>query len=181
MQRGTICPSYLCFLSGYLFECFFFSPEWYFFGVEGDRGTLAFILDYIDSLYSGIPRKIPVSYKDAHQVSKPPRWQLERESPLRTRTSVPVYLTNSMKRLNMDKGKSALQDMRCKVKLKKTDRKLNYRETRVQSCSSSTNENQEEGEANVEVCLKLILTGIKDFQQDNKQQLKVIKGGISKI
>ncbi len=85
----------------------------------------------------------------------------------------------------MDKGKTSLQDRQSKVKPKKIAQNAvthgnQSPASSPASCSSPANDNREEGEANMEASLKIILAEIKDFRQDNKQQLEEIKEEISK-
>lgn len=87
----------------------------------------------------------------------------------------------------MYKGKISLRDRQSKVKLKKTAQNAETHgdpspESSLASCnvSSLANDSGEEGEANMETSLDIILAEIKDFRQDNKQQLEEIKEEISK-
>ena len=79
------------------------------------------------------------------------------------------------------RAKSHCEIDRAKSNIRKLHRTPKHTETGVPaSCSSPANDNREEGKANLEACLVIILTEIKDFRQDNKQQLKEIKEEISK-
>ncbi len=85
----------------------------------------------------------------------------------------------------MVKGKTTLRDRQRKAKPGKFAQNTETHakqspESSPASCTSLANDSGEEDEANMEVNLKTILAEIKDFRQDNKQQLQEIKEEISK-
>lgn len=85
----------------------------------------------------------------------------------------------------MVKGKTSLRDRQRSAKSgnfaqnTETHGKQNP-ESSPASCGSPANDSAEEDQANMEANLKAILSEIKDFRQDNKQQLQEIKEEISK-
>ena len=85
----------------------------------------------------------------------------------------------------MVKGKTPLRDRQRKARLGKCAQNTETQgkqspESSPASCSSPANDSGEEDEANMEANLKTILAEIKDFRQDNKQQLQEIKEEIGK-